>query len=471
MQTTVEETAKHTVKLTVEVPPEEFQRDLDKAYRHVGAEVKIPGFRKGKIPKKILDVQVGKAAVYEHFLRDFLPEYYLKAVREHQLAPIGDPDIDLGGAVEEGKPLVFTAVVEVRPRLELGEDGYKDLTVQRPSAQVGDEEVDEQIERLRERFAELAPVGRPAQTGDFVIADIRGSIHDEEIADATGLDVLYEVGTGGLVDKLDEELLGKRPGDILKFNAVLPERFGERAGQEVTFNVLVKEVKEKVLPDGGDEFAKTASEFDTLDELREDIRGKMQTIKAGQADAAVRDLVLQEMVDRIDVDLPETLIDQETERRVENARERAQRQGASLEDALAAGGMDELQFRSDARLHAIRAIKADLVLESVARAEGLEATGEDLDREVVHLAEAMGRPPKEVAKALEKSKQVTQLAGDIIRTKALDVLVEHANVVSEAASEDAPPESQAASETSGPEPDPPTDPPAVPAEEQGAQDE
>ena len=463
MQTTIEETDKHTVKLTVEVSPEEFQPDLDRAYRHVAQEVKVPGFRKGKIPKRIIDVQVGREAVYEHFLRDSLPEYYLRAVREHQLAPIADPDIDLGTSLEEGRPLVFTAVVEVRPRLHL--EDYRGVEVQRPAVEVSAGEVDEQVDRLRERFAELEPVGHPARRGDFVIADIRGTIHDEEIPEATGLDLLYEVGSGGLVDKLDEELDGKRPGDILRFNAALPERFGDLAGQEVTFQVLVKEVKEKVLPPSGDEFARTASEYDTLEELREDIRGKIRQIKEAQADAAVRDLVLQRLIERVDVELPDTLVDQETERRVEGARERAERQGSTLEAALAAGGMEELQFRSDARAHAIRAIKADLVLESVARAEGIQATREDVEREVNQLAEAMGRPPKEVRKAIEKSGQVTHLAGDIIRTKALDFLVEHAHVVSEAGSAS-----------------PPTRPPdtvegrtesqdTTPAEEQGAQDE
>jgi trigger factor len=429
MQTTVEETDKHTVKLTVEVPPEEFQADLDRAYRHVAQEVKIPGFRKGKIPKRILDVQVGKEAVYEHFLRDSLPEYYLRAIREHELAPIADPDIDLAGEPEEGKPLVFTATVEVRPRLDLQD--YRGVTVTRPPVEVTDADIDAQVDRLRERFAELTVVGRPARTGDFVIADIRGSIHEEEIPEATGLDLLYEVGSGGLVDKLDEELQGKRAGDILKFNAVLPERFAEHAGKEITFQVLVKEIKEKVLPPGGDEFAKTASEFDTLEELREDIRSKLTKIMDAQADAAVRDLVLHELIERVDVDLPDTLVDQETESRVRSATERAERAGATLEEALASGGMDELQFRSDARAHATRAIKADLVLESVARAEGIRASQEDLDRETEQLAEAMGRPVKELRKALEKSGQVTHLAGDIIRTKALDHLVEHANVVSD----------------------------------------
>jgi trigger factor len=449
MQTTVEETARHTVRLTVEVPADEFEAELDRAYRRVASEVKIPGFRKGKAPRQIIDVQVGKAAVYEELIREAVPAYYVQAVREHQLAPIADPEIDLD-QVEEGKPLVFTATVEVRPRLTLAEDDYKSVTVHRPPAEVSEAEVSEQLDRLRERFAELSVVGHPARRGDYVLTDIRGTIHDEEVPEATGRDVLYEVGSGGLVPELDAELEGKRAGDIVKFNASLPERFGERSGQEITFQALVKEVKEKVLPPADDAFAKTASEFDTLEELRGDIRAKLHMVKEAAADAAVRDRVLLELVSRLDTDLPDTLVDQETERRVQNASERAERQGLTLEQVLEAGGVDELQFRSDARGHAIRAVKADLILEAVARQEGIQVAKEDLEREIRALAESMGRDPKEVTRLLEKSGQITHLAGDIIRSKALDLLVENANVVSEGSSPASPEEPDAEPPTKGP---------------------
>jgi trigger factor len=429
MQSTIEETKKHTVKLTVEVPPEEFGKDLDRTYRSIAEQVKIPGFRKGKVPRRIIDAQIGRDAVIKEFLQEAVPDYYRQAVREHELAPITDPDIDLDtDAVQEGKPLVFTATVEVRPRLTL--EDYKGIRVERPPAEVTERDVDEMVDRLRERFAELEVVAHPARGGDYVVADIRASIHGKEVAEATRQDHLYEVGSGEIVPELDKELEGRRQGEILKFNATLRDNAGELAGQEVSFQVLVKEVKAKKLPAADDEFARTASEFDRVAELREDLRTKLQALKERETDARLRDEVLEALVSRVDVEFPERLVDHETEHRVQSARDRAERAGVSLEEMLAAQGWDELRFRSDARAHAIRAIKADLVLEAVARQEDIQVTAEELAAEVTSLAQAMGRDPKEVARTLDRSGQVGSLAGDIIRSKALDFLVQHADVVS-----------------------------------------
>jgi trigger factor len=433
VESTLEETDRHVVKLSVEVTPEEFAKDLDQAYRHIAGEVKIPGFRKGKVPKPIIDAKVGRDYVLEHFVRDYLPTYYARAVREHDLAPIAEPEIDLD-RMEDGKPLKFTATVEIRPRLTLEAEQYRGLHVEAPPTEPTQQEVDEYIDRLRERFAELEVISRPAKKGDFVLADVRAAVHDREIPEATRTGFLTEVGSEELVPALDKELEGKRKGEILKFNATLPESFvPEVAGQEVTFQVLVKEVKSKKLPDADDEFAKTASEFDTLEELRGDIRTKLAALKEAESHHLTRDLVLQKAIERIDVDLPERLVDEETESRVENAKQRAERAGTNLEEALASQGWDELRFRSDARSHAIRGIKADLVLEAVARQEDLTVTAEDLDKEIHSLAESTGRDPKEVAKILERSGQVASLAGDIIRSKALDLLVEAADVTTEGA--------------------------------------
>ncbi|HEX2089523.1 MAG TPA: trigger factor [Actinomycetota bacterium] len=427
MQTTLEETDKHVVRLSVEVPPDEFSRDLDKAYRKVAGEVRIPGFRKGKVPKQIIDARVGREAVLQEFVRDFLPAYYVRALREHDLAPIAEPDIDLE-SLEDGSPLRFTATVEIRPRLSLEPKQYRGVKVETPPAEPTEVEIDEYLDRLRDRFAELEVVSRPARKGDYALADVRASIHGEEVPEASRPGFLTEVGKEELLPELDRELEGKRKGEILKFNATLPEAFGERAGSEVTFQVLVKEVKAKTLPALDDEFAKTASEFDTLEELRNDIRTKLASLKEAESKAILRDLVLQRIIESVDVDIPDRLVDAETESRIERAKDRAEQVGTTLDDALASQGWDELRFRSDARAHAIRAIKADLVLEAVARAEGIQVTREDLDREIQGLAEAMGRDVKEVRRILEQSGQVTSLAGDIIRSKALDLLVEAADV-------------------------------------------
>jgi trigger factor len=430
MQTTVEETGRHTVRLQVEVPPEEFKRDLDRAYRHVAGEVKIPGFRKGKAPRPVVDRAVGKDHVLEHFIRESLPTYYVNALREHDLSPVADPEIDLDD-LEEGKPLRFTATVVVRPRLDLEPELYRGVAVTAPSPQPTDKDIDDYLERLRDRFAELDSVSRPARKGDYVLADVRATVHDREVAEATRIGFLSEVGSEELVPELDRELEGKRAGEIVKVNATLPDRFGPSAGQEVTLTALVKDVKAKKLPSVDDEFAKTASEFDTLGELRESLRSKLGDLKAAEVQHVVRDLVLAKVVEGTEVDLPDRMVDEETEDRVRRSVERLERAGVTLQQALDAEGFDELRFRADTRSHAMRALKADLILEAVARQEGVEVTAEDLQREIAATARQLGRDPKEVARLLERSGQIASLTGDIIRSKALDFLVESADVTSE----------------------------------------
>jgi trigger factor len=431
MQTTLENVDKHRVRLQVEVPPDEARPLLDLAFRHLAGSVDVPGFRKGKAPRRVIEAQVGRGAVLQEFLDHALPTFYLRALGEHELAPIGDPEFDdLQAEDVEGAGLRFTATVDIRPRVEFAESDYKGIRVERPSTEVSDRQVDEQLERLRERFAELEAVGRPARRGDFVVADVRAAIHGEEVPEAGGQGVLYEVGSEQLGPQLDAELEGTRPGGIHKVTTTLPEGSGPRAGQELTLSVLVKEVKAKRLPEADDEFAKTASEFDTLDALREDLRGKLGELNRARADAAVRDEALRAVAAKVDVDIPDRLVDLETESRVRSARERAESQGTSLEAILEASDVEELQFRSDARAHALRAIRADLALEAVARAEGIQVSNEDLDQVVRELAKDLGRDEKEVRRSLEASGQMTSLAGDIIRDRALSLVVEHADVVS-----------------------------------------
>ena len=426
MPSTLEETGKHQVKLTIEVPADQFAKDLDKTYRKVSGQIKVPGFRKGHVPRKVIDAQVGPGAVLQEFLEDAVPLYYGEAVREHELAPIADPDIEIEQA-DEGQALVFSASVEVRPRLTL--TNYKGVQIEAPDVEVTDQDVETYVDRLRERFAELEVVGRPAGKGDYVVADIHGGVHGQDVEEVTRLEYLYEVGSEEFVPELDRELEGKRKGEILQFNATLPERFGDQAGTEVSFRVLIKEVKSKLLPEANDEFAKTASEFDTMQELRDDIRTQLHAVKEREGQDVLRERVLAALIDRVEVDLPDRLVDHEVEHRVQSATDRAERIGMTLEQVLESQGWDELRFRSDARAHAVRALEGDLVLEAVARQEEIKVTPEELSARVVELAQAVGREPKEVARQLERTGAVTQLAGDIIRTKALDLLVEEAEVV------------------------------------------
>jgi trigger factor len=450
MQTTVETTEPHTVKLTIEVPVDEFEKDLDLTYRAIAREVKIPGFRPGKAPKPIIDAQVGRETVLEEFVNSSVPSYFRSAVTDEDLAPIGNPDVDVE-QLEPGKPFIFTATVEVRPRLELTEADYKGVKAERPSTEVSDEEVDQWVERLQRQFAELEPVERPVKDEDFVTANITATRAGAEIEQLTREDYLYNVGSLELGEDFDAKLPGTKPGDILSFEGVLPDRLpDDLAGATVTFGVLVKDVKSLKLPEADDAFAKTASEFDTMEELRADLREKIHEVKEREAQGVIRDRVLQAMIDTVDVELPQSLIDEETEHRVVHAEERAQRYGLSLDQMLELQGWDRDRLQDDSRDHALRAIKADLVLEGIARGEGLEVSAEELGAEIGSLAQAYDRDPKELAKQLDRSGQIVTLAGDIIRTKALDVLVEHAEITDESpaapASADEPTSAEAATD-------------------------
>ena len=435
MQTTVENTAKHTVKLTIEVPVEEFEKDLDRAYRSIANQVKIPGFRKGKVPKQIIDTQVGREAVHEEFLNDAVPGYYRRAVSDEDLAPINDPQIDLEDFDVE-KPLVFTAVVEVRPRLEFTKVDYEGVKVMRPSTEVTDEEIEEWIDRLRERFAELEPVERPVMETDFVTIDLHADISGSKADDLERIDYLYYVGSAEFGPALDKELLGKKAGQILPVSDEVPARFGEEiGGRPVDYRVLLKDVKARKLPDVDDGFAKTASEFDTLEELKNDLLTRLHELKEREADGAVRDRVLQAMIDDLEVDLPDSLVDDETDHRLASAKQRAERSGLTIEQVLESQGWDEARLREDSRDHAIRGIKADLILEGVARAADIQVTADEIGAEIGILAQAYDRDPKELAKQLDRTGQIVSLAGDIIRGKALDLLVEHADIGTESETE------------------------------------
>ncbi len=432
MQTTVENTAKHTVKLTVEVPVEEYSKELDSAYRSISNQVKIPGFRKGKVPKPIIDRQVGRDVVHEEFLSAAVPQYYRQAITDEDLAPIADPEIDLE-AFEDTAPLIFTAVVEVRPRLELTESDYTGLKVLKPDTEVSDDEIEDWIERLRERFSELEPADRPVIEHDFVTIDLKATATGgADIEDLERTDYLYYVGSGEFGAVVDIELKGKKAGEIIDIADEVPARFGEElAGTQVTYRVLIKDVKARKLPAMDDEFAKTASEFDTMGELREDLRTRLHELKEREAEGVIRDRALQAMIDTVDVELPDTLVDDETEHRVQHAAQRAERAGTTIDQVLESQGWDEARLREDSRDHAIRGIKADLVLEGVARVSELEVTADDIGAEIGSLAQAYDRDPKELAKQLDQSGQIVTLAGDIIRTKALDLLVERADIETE----------------------------------------
>jgi trigger factor len=416
------------VKLHVTVPATEFERAIDAAFRKLAHEVRIPGFRPGKAPRRLLEARLGSDIAREQALQDALPEYYVEAVNEHDVDVIAPPEIEITAGQADGD-VEFDAVVEIRPQVKLV--GYDELRVELPFQPVTDDDVNKQIDALRERFADLADSEFPLIDDAYATIDVAGTIDGEAVEGLTATDFLYRVGSGMVVDELDDQLRGTKPGAILEFTATLPERFGEFAGQEGKFRVMVKEVKQKVLPDLDDEWVQEASEFQTVDELRADIRARVETMQRLQAQRALRDKVLEAAADLVPIEAPPTLIDGETRRRVEDLAHRLSHQGASLEQYLEMTGQEPQAFIEEIRVGAGRAVLADLALRAVVAEEGISATDDEVDTEVEQLAVRSEQKPAKVRRELERSGALEAVRSDVARGKALEFLVEHATVVDE----------------------------------------
>src|SRR5436309_2484330 len=302
MRSSVEPLEGNKVKVSVEVDEAEFDKAIDAAFRKIARETRIPGFRPGKAPRRILEARLGTDVARQEAMHDALPDFYMKALEEQDVDAIAPPEIEITAGHDSG-PVQFEAVVEVRPQVSVG--GYQGLRVTVPSPEVSDEEVDRQLDRLREQFGELQTVSRPARDGDHVLIDLKGYRHSEQIEGLTADDFLYELGSGSVVPELDEELRDKKAGDILKFTASV-----QGQEEEAGFQVLVKEVKEKLLPDVTDEWASEASEFETLEELRDDIRNRVGAVKKMQAQLSVRSEVVDALVEVVAEDMPEPLINE-----------------------------------------------------------------------------------------------------------------------------------------------------------------
>lgn len=424
LSTTTERLDGDRVKLRVEVPETSLAAAIDAVYRRWAQEIKVPGFRKGKVPRQLIDARVGPGAVRAEALHDALPGLYLQAMEAESLEAIAPPDIEVV-AFDEGAPLVFEATVELRPDIQVPD--LTAINVDAPPAEVTDEELTDQLDRLRDRFAELETASRDARRGDFVLIDLNGHQNDQPVEGASAPDLLYEVGSHSGPPKLDAELEGNRAGAILKFTDQITE--GELAGQDVSFTVLIKEVKAKKLPSLDDDFAKTVGEFDTLEALKDDLRTRLAEMKGEWVAQEIRSRALAAVVDASSLVAPDKLVESEFEHRLEHFEEDLKRAGLRMADYERQAQLTELEIRRDLRAHAERSVKAELLLEQIARDQGLDASEEDIGREVAMLAARLGRDPKEVAEQIVKSGRLRGVAADVIRRKALDYATEHVNVV------------------------------------------
>jgi len=429
LTTSVEPLDDNKVRLKVAVPEAEFEKAIDAAFRKLAREVKIAGFRPGKAPRQLLEARLGTEAAREQALRDALPEYYAEAVAAEDIDVIASPEIDITAGEESGD-VAFDAVVEVRPIVTV--KGHKKLQVEVSVAAVDDAAVDAQIDALRERFADLEDSDRPLVDGDYAQIDIRGSIDGEAVDGMSATDYLYEVGSGGVVAKLDAQLHGTKPGDIVEFDDELPG--GEPGTEEastrtVSFRVLVKEAKRKVLPDADDEWATEVSEFDTIEELRDDARQRLGLYANVQAQLEARDKVLEAAADLVTIDAPEPLVAQEMERRLHDLHHRLEPQGVTIPQYLAATGQDQEVFLAGLREGCAKAVKADLALRAVVAQEKIEVDESEIDLEIERLAERMETKPAKVRRDLEQRGGLEAVRSDLARGKALQVLIDHATVV------------------------------------------
>jgi trigger factor len=430
VKTDVEELGPTRVKLSIEVPFEELQPSLDKAYREVARQVRIPGFRPGRVPPRIIDQRLGRGVVLEQAVNDALPGLYGKALEEGDVLALGQPELAITN-LDDGKELSFTAEVDVRPRFEVPDIEGMRVTVE--NAEVTPDDVEEYLGGLRERFASLKGVDRPAQSGDFVSIDLSASLDGESVEDAQASGLSYEIGTGNLLDGLDEALEGMTAGESKVFAAELPG--GAHSGEQAQVTVTVHSVKVKDLPELDDEFAQAASEFDTLGELRAGTRAQLEGAHRMQQADQARERALDALLAKIDIPLPEKVVAAEAERRRESMTEQLEQLGSSLDDYLQTIGRSAEEFEADLERQARQGVKTGFVLDQLAMQEKLGVDAREMSAFVAEQARQMRVDPERLAKQLADNGQLGSVASEVLRGKALDLIAQRAKVTDEAGRE------------------------------------
>lgn len=422
MRATAETVEGNKVRLSVEVDEPEVDRALDDVVRTLARQVRVPGFRPGKVPRRVLEARMGGAAALRaEALRETLPDFYARALTDTWTDPIASPEIDVTGGEESGA-VTFDAVVEVRPEVSVA--GYGGLEVTVPSPVVTDADVDAQVDRLRETEAELEEVERPAVDGDMVTIDVHGTRDDAEVTSTE--DYLYEVGSGRIVPELDDALRGAEVGAILQFSADGPD------GAPVTFRVLVKAVQAKRLPVADDDWAAESSEFSTIEDLRADLRARIGQVKLVQSQLALRQGAGAALAELVAVEeVPQVLVDQEVRERLEDLGRRLEGQGISAEQFLQVTGRTPEDLVGEVRQEAVAAVRLDLALRALADAESIDVTEEELDAEVARNAQELSMDPKELRTRLDHAGRTTALRSERRKAKALSWLLEHVTVVDE----------------------------------------
>ena len=427
MQSAVETLSPTRVKLTVEVPFDELKPEVDSAYKKIGAQVKVQGFRPGKVPARILDQRVGRGVVLEEAVQEAIPRLYGEAVTDAGITPVAQPEVEVT-KFADGDALEFTAEVDVRPEVTL--PSYDGLAVTVDAVEVTDAEVDEQVLALRERFASLQDVERAAADGDFVTLDLVATVAGEEVAGGTATGLSYQIGSGQLLEGIDEAVAGASAGEERAFQTALVA--GEHEGKTADVAVTVQAVQERSVPEADDAWAAGATGFDTFTALREDVVGRLDRMKRLQQGVDARDKVLEALLEQVDVPLPQSVVDAELNWRQRTAQEQLTRSGATLEGYLESEGKTNEEFEAEMLDSAQSAVKAQLVLDAVADKEELGVTDAELTEQVVRRAARAGVSPDQYAQQVVQSGQLAGLVSEVRRGKALATVMEAATVTDSA---------------------------------------
>jgi trigger factor len=423
VKSTVEQLSPTRVKINVEVPFDELKPDFDRAYRKIAHQVNIPGFRPGKAPARILEQRLGRGVVLEEVVSGMVSAKYAEIVRAGEVHPLGRPEIEVT-EVEDGDHVAFTAEVDVRPKIEM--PAFNELAVSVDDVAVTDAEVDEQLDGLRTRFGTLTTVERPIQQGDFVSLDLSATVDGAEVADLATTDLSYEVGSGQLMEGIDDALVGASQGDERTVTAVLAA--GEYAGRQAEVTAKIQAVKERELPAADDEFAQLASEFDTIDELRADLRTRLGRVKAMQQGAQARDKILKILLDTTEVPLPAAIVDSEFQSRKHETLQAFEHSEARLGQWLEQQGHTREQFDTDLRNAAQETVKAQLLLDAIADAEDVSVTDNELSERIMYQAQRQGVSPNDYALQLQEAGELGTVYADVRRGKALAAVLSQATI-------------------------------------------
>ncbi|MFZ5752749.1 MAG: trigger factor [Bacillota bacterium] len=429
MNVTAERLDKTKAQVTVEVPVEKFEESLQHAYRIVSKKVNVPGFRKGKAPRRIIENMYGTEILYEEALQHAVPRAYFQALDQikDEYTAVSDPEYEIV-QLEKGKPFIFKAKFDLKPEVKLGE--YKGLELEKPSAEIGPADVDNELERMQQRYAKLVVVEGPAEKGDVLTIDFVGKVDGQPFEGGKGENYPLELGSNTFIPGFEDQLIGVKAGETVDVNVTFPEEYHvtELAGKDAVFTVTVKENKRKELSPLDDEFAKDVSEFSTLQELRADIENKLKEAAQKKAESELRVAAVKKATENAEIEIPQSMIENRVNTMVENFAYRLQQQGISFDYYMQATNTNIDDIKNNYRTEAEASLRSDLVLEAIAKAESITVSEEELDEEIKKMAERYKQEPAKFREVMEKQGQISSLKFGIMLDKAVDFIIEQAKI-------------------------------------------